>query len=286
MAQAPAYFQELMNKVLKDLPSAITYLWDIIIYSKTTEEHLDHIQQVFHKFHDAELTIKLSMCHFFTKEIQYFGHVLRTTGIKPLPSKTVATKLMNPPKNSKQVIPFLELVSYNCKFNKNCAQITKPLTALTHHDAKFAWTSSHLTAFNTLKSSLLQATILYYPDPSKCYIVYIDTSDDACGAQLSQEHDGQELPVAFLSHTFTYTQQKWSTTEQEAYGIYYAVTKWNYYLQGSDIVVHKDHKPLQKFLNGKNVKNKVNRWSSELTTYNITFEWISGACNKAADCLS
>ena len=115
--------------------------------------------------------------------------------------------------------------------------------------------------------------------------MYTDASDDACGAQLSQEQDGQELPLAFLSYTFTDTQHKWSTTEQKAYGIYYAVTKWNYYLQGSDIVVCNDHKPVQTFLNGKNA-NKVNRWSLELATYNINFEQISGACNKAADCLS
>ena len=82
------------------------------------------------------------------------------------------------------------------------------------------------------------------------------------------------------------TQRKWSTTEQEAYGVHYAITKWNYYLQGADITVRNDHKPLAKFLNGKNVNNKVNRWGLELETYNITFEWISGANNKAADCLS
>ena len=101
-----------------------------------------------------------------------------------------------------------------------------------------------------------------------------------------QEHNGTEFPVTFLSHTFTETQWKWSTTEQEAYGIYYAITKWNYYLQGADIIVRNDHKPLACFLNGKNTNNKVNRWSLELATYNISFEWISGTRNKAADCLS
>ena len=79
---------------------------------------------------------------------------------------------------------------------------------------------------------------------------------------------------------------KWSTTEQEAHGVYYSVTKWNYYLQGAAIIVRNDHKPLTKFLNGKNANNKVNRWGLELATYNITFEWISGAKNKAAHCLS
>ena len=115
--------------------------------------------------------------------------------------------------------------------------------------------------------------------------MYTDGSHDACGDQLSQEHDGQELPIAFLSHTFADTQPKWSTTEQEGYDIYYAVTKWNNYLQGSDIVVSNNHKPLQKFLDGKNANNKVNRWSLELTIYNITFEWILGGCNKASDYL-
>ena len=77
--------------------------------------------------------MKLSKCHFFTKEIQYLGHVLSTTGIKLLPSKTAAIKLMNPPKNAKQVRAFLGLVGYYCKFIKNFAHIAKPQTALSHH---------------------------------------------------------------------------------------------------------------------------------------------------------
>ena len=75
-------------------------------------------------------------------------------------------------------------------------------------------------------------------------------------------------------------------TKQKAYGVYYTITKWNYYVQGADITVRNDHKPLAKFLNGKNANNKVNRWGLKLATYNITFEWISGAKNKAADCPS
>ena len=94
-----------------------------------------------------------------------------------------------------------------------------------------------------------------------------------------------EFPIAFLSHTFTETQRKWSTTEQEAYGVYFTITMWNYYLQSANITGKNDHKPLAQFLYGKNANNKVNRWSLELVTYNITFKWISGAKNKAADCL-
>ena len=144
---------------------------------------------------------------------------------------------------------------------------------LTRQQVKFEWTPLHHAAFLTLKEAIIQAPILHCPDPNKRYIIYRDASNDACGAQLSQEHDSMEFPIAFISHTFTETQRKWSTIKQEAYGVYYAVTKWNHYLQGADIIVQNDHKPLAKFLNGKNASNKVNQWGLELATYNITFEW-------------
>ena len=286
LAQALAYFQELMTGVLKDLPFAMAYLDDIIIYSSTPEEHLEHIKTVFKKLCHAKLSMKLSKCHFFAKEIQYLGHILGIEGIKPVPAKTEAIKAMHPPVNPKQVRAFLGLVGYYRKFIKNFAKIAKPLTMLTRMDIKFKWKETHHCAFMKLKEAIIQAPILRYPDTTKPYIVYTDASDDACGAQLSQIHNGTKFPVAFLSHTFTDTQRRWSTPEQEAYSIYFAVKKWNYYLQGADIIVRNDHKPLARFLNGKNENTKINRWGLELASYNITFEWISGANSKAADCLS
>ena len=286
LAQAPGYYQELMTCILKDFNFAIAYLDDIIIFSKTPQEHLSHIRKVFKKLKSANLSMKKSKCNFFLKEIQYLGHILSATGIRPLPSKTHAIQHMQPPTTPKQVRTFLGLVRYYRKFIKGLTKIAKLLTLLTRQQVKFEWTSGHHTAFLHLKEVIVQALILHYPDPDKKYIVYTNASDNACRAQLSQDHNGMEFPIAFLLHTFMETQRKWSTTEQEAYGIYYTITKWNYYLQGANITVKKDHKPLAWFLNGKNAKNKVNRWSLELATYNITFKWICGAKNKAADCLS
>ena len=184
---------------------------------------------------------------------------------------------MHPLKTAKQVCAFIGLITYYRKIIKNFAKMAKPLTLLTHQKAKFEWTPVHHTAFLTLKESVTQAPILHYPDPTKQYIVYTDASDDACGAQLSQEHDGTEFPIVFLLHTFMDTQTKWSTTEQEAYRVYYAVTKWNYYLQGAEVIIQNHYKSLARFLNGKSANNRVNIWGLELTTYNITFEWISEA---------
>ena len=229
LAQAPAYFQELMTGVLKDLPFAMAYLDDIIMYNSTPEEHLPHIKTVFEKLHHAKLSMKLSKCHFFTKEIQYLGHILGAEGIRPVPAKTEAIKAMHPPVNPKQVHAFLGLVGYCRKFITNFAKIAKPLTMLTRMDVKFKWKETHHCTFMKLKDAIIQAPILRYPDTTKPYIVYTDASNDACGAQLSEMHNEAEFRVAFLSHTFTDTQWRWSTPEQEAYGIYFAIKKWNYY---------------------------------------------------------
>ena len=204
--------------------------------------------------------MKKSKCSFFSKEIQYLGHILSATSIQPLPSKTYAIQNMNLLTTPEQVRAFLGLVGYYRKFIRGFTKIAKPLTLLTRQQVKFDWTPEHHEAFLHLKEAIVQAPILHYPNPNKSYIVYTDASDDACRAQLSQEHNGTEFPVAFLSHTFTETQHKWSTTEQEAFGVYYTITKWNYYLQGADIIVQNDHKPLAQSLNGKNTNNKVNRW--------------------------
>ena len=114
--------------------------------------------------------MKLSKCHFFSKEIQYLGHILSTKGIHPLPSKTQAIQKMYPPTTPKQVCAFLGLVGYYRKFIQNFAKIAKLLTLLTRQEVKFKWTPEHQEAFMKLKDSIIQAPILQYPNPSKRYI--------------------------------------------------------------------------------------------------------------------
>ena len=167
LAQTPAYFQEVMSRILKGFNFAIAYLDNIITFSRTAKEHLDHIKQVFEKLRSAHLSMKLSKCNFFTKEIQYLGHILSTKGIRPLLSKPQVIKNMHPPKMPKQVCTFLGFVGYYRKYIRNFARIAKPLTLLTHQQAKFKWKPTHHNAFLTLKESVIQAPILHYPNPQK-----------------------------------------------------------------------------------------------------------------------
>ena len=107
--------------------------------------------------------MKLSKCHFLSKEIQYLGHILSTKGILPLPLKMQAIQQMQPPTSPKQVQAFLGLARYYRKFIKNFAKIAKPLTLLTRQQVKFDWTLSHHTAFHTLKDAILHQ---YYITPT------------------------------------------------------------------------------------------------------------------------
>ena len=152
LVQAPVYFQKLMTRILKDFNFIIAYLDDIIIFSRTAEEHLSHIRKVFKKLQSAKLSMILNKCHFFSKEIQYLGHILSTKGICPI-------QKMHPP-TPKQVHMFLGLVGYYRKFIKNFTKIAKPLTLLTRQHIKFEWTPEHQEAFMRLKDSIIQAPIL------------------------------------------------------------------------------------------------------------------------------
>ena len=134
-----------------------------------------------------------------------------------------------------------------------------------------------------------EAPILKYPDPSKRYVVFMDASDQATAAILTQEYtsndeDIKEMPIAYLSVQFSDTEFKWSTVIKEGYMIYYAIKKWRHYLEHTEILLKSDAKSLQKFLAGRTNNVKLHMWSLELQGSNIQVEHIPGHKNKAANC--
>ena len=200
-----------MTGVLNDFPCAFAYLYDIIIFSRTAEEHLHHIIQVFLEITDCTLIHETQQMSFLCQgdpapwmHPQHHRHQT-TTMEDPSYQQHAPTKI------AKQVHAFLGLVRYHRKFIKHFRKMVKPLTLLTCHKAKFEWTPTHHMAFMMLKETIIETPILCYPDPARRYIVYMGASDDVCRAQLTQEHDATEFPIPFLSQTFTETQRKWST---------------------------------------------------------------------------
>ena len=153
LAQAPAYFQLLMNKVLHGLDFEMTYLDDIIIFSKDELQHLEHLEIVFSHLREDGLKMKCSKCDFFKKEIHYLGHLISTEGISSLPYKLDCIQHMPVPKNAKEIKQFLGLTGYYGKFVPRFADISRPLTTLTKKDKKFEWTPACQKSFNLLKET-------------------------------------------------------------------------------------------------------------------------------------
>ena len=286
LAQAPAYFQKLINDVLKGCNFAMGYLDDIIIYSRSEKEHLEHLEEIFTRLKAAGLKLKLEKCCFFKKHIQYLGHLISADGIQPLPEKLESIAKMPAPRNPKEVKQFLGLVGYYRKFIPRFADISRVLTHLTKKDVDFKWTPECENCFQILKEFLQQAPILRYPDPQASYTLYTDASKYAYAGVLTQHSNGTDHPITYVSGLFCGSQLNWATLTKEAYAIYMSVKKLSFYINTAKITVKSDHLPLKKFLEKKTLNSKVNNWAVELESQNITFEYIPGIRNTLADTLS
>ena len=155
LAQAPAYLQNLMNKVLNGLSFTLAYLDDVIIFSGTAEQHLKHIQIVLTRLNHANLKLKKSKCAFFKKEHYYFGHPLTTDGITPQTEKIKSISEMKPPINQKGVREFLGMVGYYRKYISRFAA-ARPMTKLTRKETKIVWSEDCQVGFNYLKTYLTE----------------------------------------------------------------------------------------------------------------------------------
>ena len=294
LAQAPAYFQLLMNKFLKGLKFAMTYLDNIIIFSENESQHLKHLETVFSHLREAGLKMKRSKCDFFKSEIHYLGHLISPEGISLLPNKLDCIKHMPAPKNAKEIKQFLGLTGYYRKFVPRFADISRPLTTLTKKDKKFEWTPACQKSFDLLKETLCGEPVLKYADTSKPYTLYTDASKFGWAGVLTQSHttviDGKSIttdyPVTFVSGLFRGSQLNWATLMKEAFAIYMSVKKLSFYLTDAQILLRSDHKPLEKFLQKNTLNSKVNNWAMELEAFNIQFDYIKGAHNILVDMLS
>ena len=293
LAQAPAYFQLLMNKVLKGLKFAMTYLDDIIIFSQDELQHLEHLEIVFSCLQEAGLKMKCSKCDFFKSEIHYLGHLISPEGISPLPNKLDSIRHMPVPNSAKEIKQFLGLTGYYRKFVPRFADISRPLTTLMKKDVKFKWTSACQKSFELLKEALCGEPVLKYADNSKLYTLYTDASKFGWAGVLTQPHttaiDGKSTttdhPVAFVSGLFRGSQLNWTALTKEAFAIYMSIKKLSFYLTDAQILLRSDHKPLEKFLFKNTLNSKVNNWAMELEAFNIQFDYIKGSNNILVDTL-
>ncbi|XP_078658200.1 tenascin-X-like [Branchiostoma floridae x Branchiostoma belcheri] len=248
LSGAPASFQRLMQHCLGDqnLETLLIYLDDIIVFSSNFDDHLARLDLVFTRLRAHGLKLRPNKCHLFKRRVKYLGHIVSERGVATDPEKCAVLRDWPVPKTSKQVKSFLGFCSYYRRFVKDFSKIAQPLHKLTigqnkkgrkQSTAKFEWSTECQQAFDTLRSRLMGADILAYPDFELPFILYIDASHDGLGAVLSQEQKGIERVIAYASRGLKPTERNmdnYSSFKLELLGLKWAVTeKFKDYLYGA-----------------------------------------------------
>src|SRR5215213_10528082 len=289
LCNAPGTFQRLMNFVLQDYLGKFVavYLDDIIIYSGTFEQHVDHLQLVFQALRTATLKIKLKKGFFCFPNITFLGHIVGRNGISPDPAKVEKIKNFSEPTNLKDLRGALGLFSYYRKFVKDFSRIAKPLLKLLKKDTPFEWTNKQQNAFDFLKQRLMEAPILQYPNFTKPFQIYTDASGTGFGAVLSQLNDEKkECVIAYASRSLNKAECNYGITDQECLAIVWAVRHFEQYLGLLPFKVITDHSALKFLQTAEMPTGKRARWIMYLQQFEFKITHRPGKENKNADALS
>ncbi|CAI5482830.1 unnamed protein product [Closterium sp. Yama58-4] len=255
------------------LRCVIVYLDDILIFSKTREQHLRDLDAVFKRLQENRLITKGSKCEFFKQELEFLGHVISRDGIKIDPAKIKTIQEWKSPTNVTELQSFLGFVNYVRRFIPNMAGITGPLTDLLHKDKNFVWGEEAEAAFQELKNFLVSPPVLRIADPSKPFKVVTDASDFAIGAVLLQDFGNGLQPIAYESRKLQAAKRNYPIHDKEMLAIIHAFKPWCCYLVGADVTVRTDHKSLQYLRAQPNLNPRQIRWLDYMEshfTYRIT----------------
>jgi cleavage and polyadenylation specificity factor subunit 1 len=238
-----------MDEILKDLDICFAYLDDILVFSRSPQEHDKHFRTLFTQLQNYGILLNPSKCVFRVPEISFLGYKISSTGSQPLPERVTDLQACPPPKTVSQLRRFLGMQNFYRHFLPHAASIQAPL-----HDVlsspKFkgshpvTWTEALTAAFNECKASLSRATLLAHPHPTAPLTLVTDASTTAIGAVLQQRVQDAWQPLAFFSRKLSTTQQKYSAYDREILADYEAVRYFRHMLETRHFSILTDQKPL------------------------------------------
>jgi hypothetical protein len=309
LSNSPATFQRFMDTVFKDLIAegiVLVFIDDILIYSKSIEQHYKDIQRVVEVLVKHNLKVKLSKCELFKTEIDFLGFRVVQGTIKPSPAKVEILFKYEKPITIAQLQGFIGLASYYRRFIAGFSKICSPLYDIVkaipvdYNTTKFwpAWKKKAFSpklpywnevceqAFSYLRTCLTTSPILILPDINKDYILDTDACDYAVGAVLSQERAGHVLPVEYFSKSLDLNQRKYHISEKELMAIVFSIEHFKQYLYGSKFLVNTDHQALIHIHRTKKNHPRLQRWLLELQNYDFQIKYKEGKKHTNADGLS
>ncbi|GBG80269.1 hypothetical protein CBR_g30635 [Chara braunii] len=278
LCYAPGTFQHAMNRIFHDYLDkfVVLYLDDILIFSKSVEEHAQHLETVLSLLRQHKYKVNLEKCEFGRTRIFYLGHDVSAEGIRSEDAKVASIRDWPRPQTVTEVRSFLGMCDYYRNFVKNYSTVASPLTDLTQLDTPWDWSDECEAAFKQLKHALMNHEVLMVPDPQKPFIVTTDASQYDIGAVLAQQ-DGKKMPSKKLAK---------STYERELYALYKALVHWRHFLLGRFFYFRTDHQTLKWTKTQPALSDALKRWIEVIDHYDFKLEYLKGEYNKVADALS
>ncbi|XP_071925131.1 transposon Tf2-1 polyprotein [Coffea arabica] len=284
LTNAPAAFMDLMQRVFKKYLDqfVVVFIDDILIYSKTREEHVKHLEIVLQILREQKLYAKFSKCEFWLDEISFLGHKISKEGIAVDPAKVEAVMNWKQPESPTEIRSFLGLAGYYRRFIKDFSKIAGPMTELTKKGNRFTWTPKCESSFQELKKRLTSTPVLVLPDGGEGYAVYSDASGEGLGCVLMQN----SKVIAYASRRLKPHEQNYPTHDLELAAVIFALKKWRHYLYGVTFEVYTDHKSLKYLFSQKELNLRQRRWVEFLEDYDCSINYHPGKANVVADALS
>jgi hypothetical protein len=284
LTNAPAHFMYLMNPVfMPELDKFVmVFIDDILIYSKSEEEHEQYLRIILQWLRNHQLYDKFSKCAFRPNEVPFLGHIISAKGITVDLSKVQEVLEWKSPRSVTQIRSFLGLAGYYHWFIPNFSNIAKLMTKLLEKDAKFKWSLQCEEAFLTLKKFLTTAPVLAQPDIEKPFDVYCDASDMGIGGVLMQ----YGRAIAYAWWQLQCHEEHYPTHDLELLAIIHTLKIWRHYLLDNLVHIYMDHKSLKYLFTQPDLNMRQWRWLDLIKDYELEVHYHPKKANMVADALS
>ena len=298
---------------------ALPYLDDLIVFSGSFKDHVEHLRTVLRKVKERGLKLKIDKCKFFQPQVKFLGRIVSKDGYRMDDSNVQAVKALadHIPKNVGEVRQLLGLLSFHRRYVQDFAKIARPLTDLLLDPTKekpgtdpkkstekkslkdtgkgsvpsktaVVWTEEHREALQKLITFISNPPILAYPDPNEEYFLHVDASSNGLGGILYQNQEGKVRVIGYASRSLKPAEKNYHSTKLEFLALRWCVTEhFRDYLLGADhFKIFTDNNPLLYCMESSKLNAHGQRWVSELSEYNFSIHYRPGVINRDADCLS
>ncbi|KAA3476892.1 polyprotein [Gossypium australe] len=277
LTNAPSSFQALMNSIFKPLlrKCVLVFFDDILVYSSSWTDHLQHLRKVLSLLMDQQLFAKKNKCCFGITQIEYLSHVLYPGTVSMYKSKVECVSSWPIPQSVKELKSFLGLSGYYRRFIRHYGVLAKPLTDMLKKNG-WQWSEQATVVFQSLKDALCTTPVL----------VKFTVDTNACATEIGAMLQQQGRPVAYFSKALGVRHQALSIYEKEILVVLLAVRKWHAYLVGRHFKIRTDHQSLRFLSDQVAVTLFQQRWVAKMLGYDFEVSYKKGINNRAADALS